>query len=141
MKHFAIAASIAVAALASLPAEARTPVPVINLPHIAIPASASQGRTDAQVRQAITMAAQAKGWTVAAPEAGKLVATLNVRGKHTVMVDIPYDSKSYSLLYRDSANMKYSQLNGEAVIHPNYNRWTQDLRTAIDQELLRTAPL
>lgn len=141
MKTFVIAASLAVAALASFPVQARTPVPVINLTQIAIPASPSQGRTEAQVRQAITLAAQAKGWTVAAPEAGKLVATLNVRNKHTVMVDIPYDSRSYSLIYRDSANMKYGQMNGEAVIHPNYNRWTQDLRVAIDHELIRTAPL
>jgi len=133
-------------------ANARTAVPIINHPNITITTSDAKALQTEQVKQAITAAAVSKGWTVAAPEAGTILATLLVRNKHTVVVKIDYDTRQYSIHYHDSKNMKYqiidvqktiasfgadTSLNGQGEIHPFYNRWVQDLKEAIQAELLK----
>ena len=63
-------------------------------------------------------------------EPGLIVGTLNVRD-HMVQVDVPYDRRTYSILYRDSANMNYDGGN----IHSNYTGWVQRLNAAINSRL------
>jgi hypothetical protein len=48
-----------------------------------------------------------------------------------VQVDIPYDRRTYSILYRDSVNMNYDGGN----IHSNYTGWVQRLNAAINSRL------
>ena len=136
----------------SLNANARTPVPVINYENIAITTTTGKPLQVEQVKQAISSAAASKGWTVAYSTDGSLLATLVVRNKHTVVVKVDYDVSKYSINYNDSKNMKYGIIdvqptivssnkdqshNGQAEIHPFYNKWVQDLKDAIRGELLK----
>lgn len=127
-----VAVFLSVAILAS-GAHARSGVPIIN--HENLPTVSAVGKTVSaqQVGQAIAMAATSKGWTTAIDQNGAIIATLIVRNKHTIVVTTPFAEDKFSVLYRDSSNMNYS--NG--VIHPHYNSWVQNLLTAIRSELIR----
>ena len=57
----------------------------------------------------------------------EIEARIIVRGKHTVVVSIPYDTQHFSINYKDSINMNYN----EGKIHPNYNKWVADLEQAL----------
>jgi hypothetical protein len=139
-------------AIFAFSANARTPVPVINYENVTIATASGKSLQIEQVKQAISSAAASKGWTVAYSTDGSLLATLVVRNKHTVVVKIDYDVSKYSINYNDSNNMKYGIINvqptiassnqdqshnGQAEIHPFYNKWVQDLKGAIGSELLK----
>jgi len=145
-----------VGGLAAGPAQAqRAPVPIVNHPDIPVATGSGKPLQADQVKQAIQAAAKIKGWTLAYEPSGRILATLVVRNKHTVVVEIPYSAEKYSLLYHDSVNMKYSPGTGRAapydassrmrgyqqpagqVIHPFYNDWVRELKEAIRLELLK----
>lgn len=83
-----------------------------------------------QVRKAIIRAGGGLGWLMKDAGPGKLEGTLKLRS-HMAKVDIPYSSQSYSILYKDSANLNYDGNN----IHSNYNGWIQNLQKAIQVQL------
>ena len=112
---------------------ARSSVPIINHENLPTVLVVSKTVSAEQVKQAIVIAATSKGWTTATDKNGAIIATLIVRNKHTIVVTIPFAEDKFSVLYRDSSNMNYS--NG--VIHPHYNSWVQNLLTAIHSELGR----
>lgn len=139
--RIAVAQVIAIAALlfAPLAAHARPPVPIVDFLENAVSNSTGKALTVDQVRDAITAAAQSRGWqTSRSSNGGSLQATLNVRGKHTVVVGITYSDKAYSIVYLSSTNMKFSSDpdTKERLIHPYYNRWVSELREAIRAELM-----
>jgi len=136
MKFFRSAVLI-FATILSLNAVARETVPIINYDNLAVATSSGKALHAAQVRQAIQAAAGAKGWSIAQQAGDKLLATLDVRGKHMIMVEIDYAADKYSLHYKDSSNMKYGERNGQPVIHPYYNKWVRELKDAIRLELLK----
>lgn len=124
---------IAALSLLSLQAMAqRQPVPIVN--HVDVPVTTASGArlTAAQVKHAIVSAPAPRPWKFDDAGAGKLVGTLHVRGKHTIVVDISYAADKYSIRYRDSINMKYSP---DGTIHPFYNQWVEELRTAVHRQL------
>ena len=82
------------------------------------------------VRYAILQAGASLGWQMNDVQPGLIIATLNVRD-HMVQVEIPYDRRTYSILYRDSINMNY---NGSSI-HSNYTGWVQRLSAAINSRL------
>jgi len=127
-----IAIFVSVTILASA-AHARSSVPIINHENLPTVSAVGKAVSSEQVKQAIVMAATSKGWTTTLDQSGAIVATLIVRNKHTISVTIPYVEDKFSVIYRDSTNMNYS--NG--VIHPHYNSWVQNLVTAIRSELSR----
>jgi hypothetical protein len=150
--------AIILAALAIVPvtAMARDAVPIIDYVDTPIVTTTGQPVTSAQVANAITAAAVAYKWDVAkSPSQELLVATLRVNNKHTVIVSIPYSPQSFSINYQDSINMKFSLAantggyespdmpkrnnfdSGTRLIHPYYNKWVQQLRSAILSELRR----
>ncbi|MBS0545698.1 MAG: hypothetical protein JSR40_18405 [Proteobacteria bacterium] len=136
MKSRLLTALVAATLLAATPAMARAPVPIINHDSIVIATGSGTAPQAEQVRQAIVAAAGAKGWTLATQADGRLLATLVVRNKHTIVVDIAYAADSFSLNYKDSINMKFEDRVVEGkVIHPFYNRWVQELKDAIQLEL------
>ena len=57
---------------------------------------------------------------------------LNVRS-HQAVVSIPYTAKAYSILYKDSSNLKYDE--AAQTIHENYASWIQRLDGAIRSRL------
>jgi len=83
-----------------------------------------------KVRGAIIKAGAGNGWQMNPVQDGLIVGTLNIR-THQAVVDIKYDTKTYSITYKDSMNLKY---NG-ATIHSNYNGWITNLDNAIKREL------
>ncbi len=90
-----------------------------------------QKLTDKQVRDAIVLAGGTLGWQMKDTAPGHLVGTLYLRD-HMAKVDIPYSANSYSILYKDSANMKHNGNN----IHSNYNGWVENLDRGIRIRLL-----
>ena len=82
------------------------------------------------VRGAILQAGAALGWQMEVARPGLIVGTLRVR-EHMARVEIPYDRRNYSVLYRDSNNLDYDG----ASIHSNYNGWIENLRNEINVRL------
>ena len=140
----------------SFNAASREAVPVIE--HINIPVQTGSGQpvTLEQVRNAISLAAAANQWEISKSENSNLIsAKLLVRGKHTVVVSIPYSTEQFSIKYQSSINMKYEIAEGSpttfpgtfghssskqvpegtAVIHPFYNKWVGILLSSIQAEL------
>ena len=74
-----------------------------------------------------------RGWTFKDAGPGKLIGTLIVRGRHTVEVEVTYSPERYSVVYKNSSNMNYSEQG--SLIHPNYNKWVGDLMNGVRSEL------
>ena len=86
-----------------------------------------------QVEHAIKKGASKKGWMVKRIKSGLLEARNNIRGRHLVVVEIPYNTKGYKINYKDSQNLKYNAEKG--TIHPNYNKWIANLERNINYQL------
>ena len=79
-----------------------------------------------QVRMAIVKAATNRGWVIADRNEHEMVATITLRS-HKAEVRIPYSEKAYSIVFVSATNLDHR--NGR--IHPNYNRWVNNLNTDI----------
>jgi len=119
---------VAAAAVLMIPACA-TGQPVHNVTQTSIVTNKPNTTTE-DVRQAIVRAGTGLGWQMKAEGPGRMTGRLALR-THVAVVDITYDSKSYSIRYKDSANLDY---NG-STIHRNYNSWVQNLDRAIQAQL------
>jgi hypothetical protein len=86
--------------------------------------------TKEDVRKAIIRAGGTLGWQMKDNGPDALTGALMLRG-HTAVIDIPYTATSYSLLYKDSNNLKRSG----GSIHSNYNGWIQNLHRSISAQL------
>ena len=61
---------------------------------------------------------------------GLLLATLFIR-KHQAVVEIPYTTSKYSIMYKSSINL--DEANGQ--IHKAYNGWILNLNKGINGQL------
>lgn len=84
------------------------------------------------VAKAIIRAGASLGWQMRKVADGQIEGTLYLRD-HMAQVKIPYTTKSYSILYQNSSNLKYDAANN--TIHSNYNGWVQNLNRAIQTQL------
>jgi hypothetical protein len=89
--------------------------------------------TMGDVGKAIQRAGVALGWQMQQAGPGHMIGTLHLRD-HVAVVDITYDTKSYSINYKDSSNLQYNAEKRE--IHKNYNGWVQNLENGIRMQLL-----
>lgn len=137
MKSKLFAAFFIALTFCATPTAARETVAIINYDNLVVATSSGKPLDDEKVKQAILAAAGALNWSVAYQADGKLLATLSMRGKHTVTVEIAYAADKYSLHYKGSTNMKFGERDGQPAIHPFYNKWTQALKEAIRIELLK----
>lgn len=80
-----------------------------------------------KVRGTIIDAGSRRGWQVTAEEPGKLTLRNVIRGKHTVVIDVAYDTKGVSATYVSSENLDYEMRDGTPYIHPKYNEWVNKL--------------
>ncbi|TNF68907.1 MAG: hypothetical protein EP298_05560 [Gammaproteobacteria bacterium] len=99
--------------------------PITNYNQQNIPVELSM----AQVKQAITQGAEKRKWVVTEVNSNKLQATYTSHS-HVAVVDIPYSTKQYSLIYASSKNL---DADGN-MIHYNYNRWVRNLNKDIQSE-------
>src|SRR5690242_16830731 len=84
------------------------------------------------VQKGIIAAGVGLGWQMQVAKPGEIIGTLNVRS-HQAVVSIPYTTKQYSILYKDSNNLKYAE--AAQTIHENYAGWIQRLDGAIRSRL------
>ena len=85
-----------------------------------------------EVQKAIIGAGAALNWQMALVKPGEMLGTLNVRS-HQAVVTIPFTTKTYSILYKDSSNLKYDA--DKQTIHESYTGWIQRLDIAIRSRL------
>lgn len=97
-----------------------------------VPAPGGKELTMEQVQKEIIAAGIAAGWQMAPTQPGEIIGTLNIRS-HQAVVTIPYTTKNYSILYKDSTNLKYDA--DKHTIHENYTGWIQRLDGAIRSRL------
>jgi len=134
----ALLASLLVVAIGFVqPVAARTNVPLIHPAPIAVATASGKPVTPEQVRGAILGGAVSKGWQPSDAGPGKITANILVRNKHRVVLDIAYDTRQITITYRESTNLDYEMVDGKALIHPNYNRWIQNLIQGIRVELVK----
>ena len=104
--------------------------PIYNVADAPVTSASGKALSNDQVKQAIIRAGAALGWQMREAGHGKLSGHLVVR-KHTAEVEIPYSSKSFSIIYKNSTNLDAS----EGQIHKNYNGWIQNLSKGINAQL------
>lgn len=111
----------------------RRSIPIRSATEYPIPSYTESPVTTERVGRAIQIAGTQLGWVIARTGDGRSVGTLDMHGKHRIVVDITYTTTSYSIVYQSSDNMKYDATKGN--IHRNYNRWVSNLVKVINSEL------
>ena len=110
----------------------RAGAPIYDINSTAIPNSIDGSMPLSDITRSITSAAAKHGWELRVEKPGHIVGTLHLR-EHEAVVDILYDTKSYSILYKSSQNLQYDEKN--RTIHKNYNSWIRNLNVSIQREL------
>ncbi|MCU7844746.1 MAG: hypothetical protein KZQ93_12990 [Candidatus Thiodiazotropha sp. (ex Monitilora ramsayi)] len=103
--------------------------PVYNVEEA--PVNASSKVSAENVKKAIMSAGAGLGWQMKEVKPGQIVGSIFLR-KHSAVVDIPYSATKYSIIYKDSTELKYDG----SMIHSNYNGWIQNLDRAIQARLV-----
>jgi len=85
-----------------------------------------------RVYAAIKKAGRHLGWKITRIKPGVARGKLYLR-KHVAVVNIYYNSRSFSIRYVNSTNLKYNAQN--KTIHKNYNGWIHNLEREIDSRL------
>ena len=108
-----------------------TAAPIMNVQNAPVNVSKSNATLE-DVSKAITRAGVGLGWQMTPQKPGLMQGRLALR-EHVAVVNIKYDTKSYSIDYKDSTNLNYDGQKGQ--IHRNYNGWIQRLDSAIQAQL------
>ncbi|MCG8486327.1 MAG: hypothetical protein AB2551_06745 [Candidatus Thiodiazotropha sp.] len=87
--------------------------------------------TSTNIKKAIMSAGAGLGWRMKEVKPGHIVATIMLRGT-TASVDIPFNKKTYSIVYKNSNGLKYDG----SKINKQYNKWIMNLDNAIQQRLI-----
>jgi hypothetical protein len=120
-------------ALFALNAQAKNIEAIGNFDNQPAITGSGQPASIAQIKQALTAGGAPRGWQVTQVAPGQLVATVNVRNKHTVSVDILASPGVFSIKYKNSTNMNYDGVQ----INPHYNKWVQMLSEDARKELAK----
>ncbi len=98
------------------------------------PVLVSSTATSASIEKAIVASGVRRHWVVVDRQPGVITLRYAARG-FSVTVKTQYDGKSVTIKYSDSTDLDYGMEGGVAVIHPNYNRWVNNLAHDIAAEL------
>lgn len=90
----------------------------------------STPKSQEAVKKAIVAGGKARKWRMFEMGRGHLEAQVTVRS-HVARVDIFFTEYNYSIIYKDSVNLKYK--NG--LIHKSYNKWIRNLDLDIQKSL------
>ncbi|MFK7955472.1 MAG: hypothetical protein AB8B96_05195 [Lysobacterales bacterium] len=88
--------------------------------------------TTQRVEQAILDGMAANNWRVRSRQTGIVVAELDV-GRQQAAIEIAFDETQYTIEYVSSKNLDEST-SGRGI-HPNYNKWVQELDAEIQSKL------
>lgn len=108
--------------------------PILNVLDHPITWTTHAQRHSKPVEEAILLGLVDRGWTGRVVRPGIIHGSILVRGKHRAEVEIFYDVKKYSIVYKRSQNLDYNSEKG--TIHRNYNRWVLNLQNSIDARLI-----
>ncbi len=109
--------------------------PIMEITDAPIETASGKKPPLSNVTKQITSAGIQLGWQMKKVKSGHIVATLYLRD-HMVQVDIRYSTKTYSITYKNSSEMKYDGTN----IHSNYNAWVQRLNNSIRTNVFNGNP-
>ena len=85
-----------------------------------------------QVQKAIIDAGIKQTWIMTPIKPGEMLGEFNIQS-HQIHVTIPYTTKTYSILYKDSSNLRYDPV--KRTIHVNYAKWIERLDNEIKARL------
>jgi hypothetical protein len=85
-----------------------------------------------QVQKAIIDAGIKQTWIMTPVKPGEMLGEFNVQS-HQIHVTIPYTTQNYSILYKDSSNLRYDPV--KKTIHVNYQKWIERLDNEIKARL------
>lgn len=109
---------------------------IVNVKDAPVKTLSGKELTLDQVTKAIVLAGMGLKWEMEVVEPGHIIGTLNLRS-HMAVVDIPYTTKTFSIMFKDSRGLRIVDSNGETVgIHRNYNSWIDNLKNAIRKEFV-----
>jgi len=100
------------------------------------PVAVPSGMEQAKVVKAIKLALVERRWTITKEEPGYIEAMLTVR-KHMIKVGFMYGRSEIKFKYVDSAEMGFSERDGQRYIHPKYSAWVNNVRSDISTEFMR----
>jgi hypothetical protein len=132
-----------------------TGVPIHNVKDAPVKTLSGKELTLDQATKAIVLAGMGLNWEMEVATPGHIVGTLNLRS-HQAVVDIPYNTRVYSILYKSSKNLlipipssipsntgtrgiddrRNSVQQKKEGIHPNYNSWIENLNNAIRTQFI-----
>ncbi|MGE4441649.1 MAG: hypothetical protein AB7D27_09195 [Desulfomicrobium sp.] len=125
--------SLMLVTIALLLASGCRTVPVRNIENAPL-VTTSQAHPDMQkIGDAIIKAGTGLGWRMTQKDAGLIIGKLYVR-THRADVEIIYNHENYSIIYKDSSNLKYNP--EKSTIHRQYNNWIKNLDLAIQKEIV-----
>lgn len=120
-----------IAIIVSFDAYARArSVPLMDPAPVPVPSATAS----ATIEKAIIGSGVRRDWVIADRQPGVVTLRYAVRG-FSVTVKARYDSNNVTIKYSDSTELGYGMEDGVAVIHPNYNRWVNNLAHDIAAEL------
>jgi hypothetical protein len=96
------------------------------------PVESAKPLTLEQIQKAIIDAGIKQTWIMTPIKPGEMLGEFNVQS-HQIHVMIPYTTKNYSILYKDSSNLRYDPV--KRTIHVNYAKWIERLDNEIKARL------
>lgn len=106
-------------------------VQILNITNAPVKTLSGNELTLEQATKAIVLAGMGLKWEMEVTTPGHIVGTLSLRN-HQAVVDVIYDTKTYSITYKNSQNLLRLDEYGKPYgIHPNYNGWIENLNQAI----------
>lgn len=106
--------------------------PVYEVKDAPVQTAAGKELTLEQVQKAIIDAGIKQTWIMTPVKLGEMLGEYNVQS-HQIHVTIPYTTKNYSILYKDSSNLRYDA--AKRTIHVNYQKWIERLDNEIKARL------
>lgn len=128
---FAIIATLALAGC-------RAAVPINNVVNTSYgsTAYADAGKlTLTDYEKAIVRAGTYRNWEMKPIGPGQLEAKNVIRNKHTVHLDIVFNTETFSIKHKGSTNLEWNAT--AQTIHPSYNTWVRLLEADIKAEIQR----
>lgn len=107
--------------------------PIVNVKDAPVKTLSGKEPTHDQVTKAIVMAGMGLKWKMEVAEPGHIIGKLYLRS-HYAAVDITYNTKTYSIMYKNSDDLWYDE--EDQTIHSNYNGWIENLNNAIRIQLV-----
>mgnify|MGYP000194560426 CR=1 FL=1 len=104
---------------------------VLNISEEPVPSFKSL--SNEQVKGAIAKACTRRRWLVESATENEVIASIVVRGRHKAKISIPFTTQKFNINYVSSEGLNAKK----GKIHRNYNRWVNNLRRTINQELGR----